>query len=255
MTGDLKKLQGAWTIVEVETEGVKMPSGDGSKIVLDGDRFTTIAMGGNYRGKVEFDARKKPKTFDLLFTSGPHKGKKSLGIYELKGDTWRICLALAGIQTRPHDFATSPGSGFALETLKRGDVPEPGEPAASPSSAASPATELEGEWELISGSIDGLPLDASLAKYGRRITKGDQVIVRFGPQVFVKTRFTLDPSKLPRQIDYLPASGATPTQMGLYEMRGNTLSVCMAPKGKPRPADFAATKANRWTLTVWRPLS
>jgi uncharacterized protein (TIGR03067 family) len=254
MTGDLKKLQGTWTIVALETDGNSMSTG-GSKIVLNGERFTTISMGGDYAGSVELDAKKKPKTFDLLFTSGPHQGEKSLGIYELDGDTWKICLALAGIKTRPKAFATTPGSGLALEILKRGEVTAPAEPTTeagtAPGPATGPATEMEGEWEMISGSIDGVPLEASLAKYGRRISQGDQLTVRFGPQVFVKTRFITDPSKSPQQIDYIAPSGGKPTQLGIYAFDGGTLMVSMAPKGKPRPIDFTATKTNRWTVTVW----
>ncbi len=187
MTGDLKRLQGTWTIVEVETDGAKSDGG-GSKVALDGANFTTVAMGAEYSGTVALDAKKKPKTFDLLFTSGPHKGEKSLGIYELDGDTWRTCLALAGIKTRPKKFATAPGSGFALETLKRGDVAALAEPAAEPGASETSAA----EWELLSASIDGAPLEAQFVKYGRRSVHGNLLTVRFGPQVFVKTQFTVD---------------------------------------------------------------
>src|SRR5580658_8822350 len=215
MRGDLKKLQGTWTIAELEVEGRKMPY-SGSKVVLDGQKFTTIAMGNDYGGTVELDSAKSPKTFDLLFTSGPHKGLKSLGIYELDGDTWRICLAFAGIKTRPKGFATTPGSDFALEILKRGDVSAPTDAAEAD---AGPATELEGEWAMVSGSFDGYPMEASLVKLGRRVLKGDQLTVLFGPQVFMKARVTLDSSKSPKQIDYAIASGAL-TQFGIYLMQG-----------------------------------
>ncbi len=256
MTGDLKKLQGTWTIVALETDGNKM-SAAGSKIVLNGRRFTTISMGGDYGGTVELGAKKKPKTFDLLFTSGPHQDEKSLGIYELDGDTWKICLAPAGVKTRPKEFATTPGSGFALEILKRGDVAAPAEPTIEPGTASSPATEptteMEGEWEMVSGSIDGVPLEPNLAKYGRRITHGDQLTVRFGPQVFVKTRFILEPIEIARANRLCRPSGGKPTQLGIYAFHAGALMVSMAPKGHPRPIDFTATKANRWTVTVWKP--
>lgn len=252
MTGDLKKLQGTWTVVELEADGAKMPYA-GSKIVLSGQKFTTIAMGNDFKGTVEFDASKKPKTFDLLFTAGPHQGKKALGIYELDGDTWRICLAFAGIKTRPKAFATTPGSGFALETLKRGDVSAPAEPATEESSG--PATELEGEWAMLSGSMDGHAMEASLVKHGRRVVRGDRLTVLFGPQVYLKSRVTLDPSKSPKQIDYTISSGAGAggTQAGIYELVGKTLKLCMAAAGKPRPADFSSAKGDGRTLTVWKP--
>jgi uncharacterized protein (TIGR03067 family) len=253
MKGDLKKLQGNWTVAELEVEGRKMPY-SGSKVVLDGQKFTTIAMGNDYGGTVDLDATKSPKTFDLIFTSGPHKGLKSLGIYELDGETWRICLAFAGIQTRPKEFATTPGSGLALETLKRGDISEPAESTVGVD--AGPATELEGEWAMVSGSFDGHPMEASLVKLGRRILRGSQLTVLFGSQVFMKARVKLDSSKSPKQIDYAIASGANgaSTQLGIYERDGTTLKLCMAAAGQPRPTDFTSAKGDGRTLTMWKPV-
>jgi uncharacterized protein (TIGR03067 family) len=116
MTGDLEKLQGTWRVASLEIDGAAMPAG--GSITVAGDRFTTAAMGAEYSGTVEIDPGKRPKRFDLVFTSGPHAGNRSLGIYQLDGDQWRICLGFAG-SPRPTSFATSPGSGHALETLVR----------------------------------------------------------------------------------------------------------------------------------------
>jgi uncharacterized protein (TIGR03067 family) len=248
MKDDLKKLQGTWTVVALEVEGRAMAGG--SKIVLEGDKFTTVGMGEGYGGTMELDATKSLKTFDLLFRSGPHKGAKSLGIYELKGDDWRICLAFAGVKTRPKEFAAPPGSGFALETLKRGDVSAPADPFEE--ADAGPATELEGEWTMVAGSMDGHAMQTSLVKLARRIARGNQLTVMFGPQVFMKARVTIDPSKSPKQLDYAIASGtgAGSTQVGVYEWDGKQLRICMAAAGHARPGDF--TKGDGRTLTVWK---
>jgi len=123
MTGDLLKLQGTWRISALEIEGSSMPAS--GSITIEGDGFTTAAMGAEYSGRIEIDASKRPKRFDLVFTSGPHDGSRSLGIYQLDGDTWRICLGLAG-HARPTSFTTAPASGHALETLTRGAVAQAG---------------------------------------------------------------------------------------------------------------------------------
>src|SRR5260221_13728523 len=117
MNSDLDKLQGTWNIVEFELEGSKLPPG-GAKIVVNGNSFTTVAMGAQYEGTVALDQTAAPKTFDLHFNHGPEQGNTSLGIYELDGDTWTICLGLTG-KNRPQKFATEAGSGHALETLTR----------------------------------------------------------------------------------------------------------------------------------------
>lgn len=248
LTGDLKKLQGSWTITQMEVEGVKYPFA-GSKIIVDGGSFTTVSMGGDYGGTVEVNSAAKPKTFDLLFTTGPHAGKKSLGIYELKGDTWKICMGFAGVKNRPEEFATKPGTGFALETLKRESVADA---TAEAKTESSSATELEGEWAMVSGSVDGQPMQAGMIKTGRRVTTGDQLTVLFGKQAVIKARLKLDPKKSPKHIDYILAGGDA--QLGVYKLVGSQLTVCMASVGEPRPADFNASKGSHRTLTVWKPV-
>jgi uncharacterized protein (TIGR03067 family) len=117
---ELEKLQGAWTFVSLEVEGAKLPDAmlTGSKIIIKGDNFKSISAGVTYEGKIKIDLSKTPKTLDLIFTDGPEAGRTSLGIYDLAGDNLRICFSLAG-STRPTEFASKPGSGFAFETLKR----------------------------------------------------------------------------------------------------------------------------------------
>src|SRR4030081_989685 len=146
---DLDKLQGSWNITSLEVEGQPMPAPCGARIVIEGTRFQSLGMGAVYEGTVEVDGTKKPKAFDLVFTAGPEKGNRSLGIYELKGDRWKICLTVTG-DKRPKKFATTPGSGCALETLARGtgknlepEVEEPASAAVVPSSAHDPAPEIE----------------------------------------------------------------------------------------------------------------
>jgi uncharacterized protein (TIGR03067 family) len=119
MTADLEKLQGTWRIASLEIDGNSMPAS--GSITIEGDRFTTSAMGAEYSGTIQIDASKRPKRFDLVFATGPHVGSRSLGIYQLDGDSWRICLGFAGYP-RPTSFATAPASGHALETLVRGTV-------------------------------------------------------------------------------------------------------------------------------------
>jgi uncharacterized protein (TIGR03067 family) len=90
----------------------------GASIAIQGDRFISTGMGATYEGRFDVDETAAPKTFNLNFTSGPETGNVNLGIYELDGDPWRICLATRGT-VRPRRFASEPGQGIALEVLKR----------------------------------------------------------------------------------------------------------------------------------------
>ena len=69
-------------------------------------------------GKVKLDPTKKPKTLDVTFTEGERKGQEVLGIYEIKGHTFRVCVARPGDE-RPAEFSAKAGSSCILIVYKR----------------------------------------------------------------------------------------------------------------------------------------
>jgi len=69
-------------------------------------------------GAFKVDATKKPKTMDMTPSEGRYKDKTLLGIYELDGDTLKICFAEPG-KDRPTDFTSKAGSGVVLAIHKR----------------------------------------------------------------------------------------------------------------------------------------
>jgi len=246
MKGDLKKLQGTWHIVTLEMEGQKYPSG-GSKIVIHGERFVSLNMGAEYEGSVAVDETQAPKTFDLLFEEGPEKGNKSLGIYELDGESWKICLGLTG-KSRPKKFAAEKGTGHALELLQRESKAEQ---AAAKKRApidenAPPVPELEGEWSMVSCMQDGKPIDARFLKAARRVFKGNGTTLFAGEQVFMKSAFTVDASQSPPAIDYHDLR-----QHGIYQVKDGTLHTALAAVTAPRPADFTAAPGDGRTVSQW----
>ena len=241
MKGDLRKLQGGWNMITVEVEGQEFPP-SGARIVIDGDRFESLNMGAEYGGRMTVDESCTPRTFEVLFDSGPHAGKKSLGIYELKKDEWKICIGFAGSSNRPSGFVTKKGTGHALETLRRAPAeaaiaePETTEKSGSP-------TELEGEWAMTSCFQNGKPMEKSFVAYASRVFSGDQVTLLIGGRPSSKSRFKLDG----RKIDY-----ADPGQTGIYELSKQRLKISMAERGDARPEDFSAKPGDRRTVTEWK---
>ncbi len=253
MRQDLERLQGTWNVVSLEMDGQKM-SGGGARIVVRGNRFTTSAMGAAYEGSVAVHETTAPKSFDLRFEQGPEKGNTNLGIYELDGDTWKICLATRGTE-RPKEFAAPRGTGIALETLQRPTVAEVVEAPVGAGALASPAgdsaAELAGEWVPLSLVRDGQALDKGMLKYGRRTATANEVAVKFGPQVVLKAKYAVDRSRTPMTMDYVLADGRT--QHGIWVLDGKHLKTCFGAPGQPRPGEFASTAGDGRTLTVWTP--
>ena len=118
---DEKTLQGTWSLSAGEADGKALSEKqlkDG-KLVLKGDDYTvTLADIGTVKGTQKLDPTKEPKTIDIKDASGPNKDKTCLGIYELKGDEFRVTFAPPG-KPRPTKFTTAAGSGQWMHVWKR----------------------------------------------------------------------------------------------------------------------------------------
>jgi uncharacterized protein (TIGR03067 family) len=114
--------------------------------------------------------------------------------------------------------------------------------------------QLQGEWTMISGERDGHAFSAQFMKDSKRSAKGDETTVMLQGQLFMRARFTLDPSKTPKTIDYSVTGGpnAGKTQLGIYELDGDRVKFCFSTPGKERPLDFTAKPNDGRTLSVWK---
>jgi uncharacterized protein (TIGR03067 family) len=117
---EMERFQGTWKLESMEANGMKVPEETfkNSKLVIKGDQFTFSQGDVDYKGSFKVDVAQKPKTIDITFTDGPEKGNTIVGIYELEGDTYKVCLSENG-KDRPKEFASKAGSGHVLEVLKR----------------------------------------------------------------------------------------------------------------------------------------
>src|SRR5262245_45313002 len=122
---DPKRIQGTWSLVAMETNGEKAPEErikkEASKLVISADKIT-VRRADRADKPLEFaykiDPTKKPKTMDVIFGDGPRKGETQHGIYELDGDTLKVCGSDRK-DDRPAEFVTKPDSGHMLMILKR----------------------------------------------------------------------------------------------------------------------------------------
>src|SRR5947199_4199953 len=69
-------------------------------------------------GAAHIDPTTTPRSLDLRPTTGRYKGKTVLCIYEVKGDTLRLCIATPG-KPRAKAFESKKGSGHSAITARR----------------------------------------------------------------------------------------------------------------------------------------
>jgi uncharacterized protein (TIGR03067 family) len=270
---ELKALEGEWRFEALEIDGTAVPAGmsDASRLLIDGDRFRTESPEATYEGVFTIDVEAEPATIDIEFVEGPEAGNWSYGIYSLDGDDLRLCLGLTGAP-RPRRFATAPGSGHALERLKRSSAarpdkvkggrrrPAPEVTAPAPVDDAAfqirmtPLLErLQGEWAALAVVTNGQPLPAAMLGFGARSMTGNEMKVVFGGQVMVHAKVRLDESQEPIAVDYLNVGrGPATVTLGILELRGDVVRVCMAPPGAPRPDDFSSTNGSGRTFSEWK---
>jgi uncharacterized protein (TIGR03067 family) len=117
---EAKMLEGTWRPTEAEFAGNKYPDETLKtiKLVLTADAYTVEAGKNIDKGTYKVAPDKKPKELDITGTEGPNKDKTFLAIYEVNGDTLRICYDLEG-KKRPTEFKTAKDTQQFLIVYKR----------------------------------------------------------------------------------------------------------------------------------------
>ena len=117
---DTKAVQGSWKPVTAELGGEPMPEAvvKSISLKLDNGKYEVFVGDRPDRGTYTIDAASKPKSMTITGTEGPNHGKTFPAIYELKGDTLRICYDLSGAK-RPTEFKSLAGTKLYLVTYNR----------------------------------------------------------------------------------------------------------------------------------------
>jgi len=269
----LRKMEGTWAFRSLEVDGNAMPASmlTSSWMLIDGDRFRMESPEATYEGIFTIDVEQTPHQIDIDFVEGPETGNRSEGIFDFDGDRFTICLGLVG-STRPERFATTPGSGHALEELVRtqrtrpagvnGGTPQavaPDPPAVAADgefeAAVTPAMQkLQGEWLPVELITSGTPLQASYLPFGSRTHSGVETKVVFGGQTQLHAKMRFHEAATPIEVDYLhlAGKGKGSISLGLFRWVGEEAVFCIGAPGKPRPSDFSCEKGSGRTLSRWK---
>ena len=113
---------------------------------------------------------------------------------------------------------------------------------------------LEGTWATVSIEAAGQKVtDEDKIKTRKLTTKGDKYTMKVGDET-VQGTVEINPSKNPKTIDIKPDTGSNKgkTLLGIYELDGDNLKICLALPGKDRPTVFATAAENAQQLVVYK---
>ena len=119
---ELSKFQGVWSRTFGEIDMVTVPNFvfvDSVMMIRDGRAMITEGGQTFEMEIVRLDTSADPKHIDIKSLDGPEKDSISFGIYELEGDTLRICHSLKRQAMRPIKFEIPEGSGLVQSLWKR----------------------------------------------------------------------------------------------------------------------------------------
>jgi uncharacterized protein (TIGR03067 family) len=112
----LKKIQGKWKFTAHEMNGKPLPPEELAKLTItfSGDKWSVRMDDKEVQaGTHKFDTAKTPPHVDAVVTVGEDKGNTMLGIFELKGDTLKVCFDPMG-KTRPTSLSAKEGQFAAV---------------------------------------------------------------------------------------------------------------------------------------------
>jgi len=117
---DAADLKDTWKPTEGTDAGTPLTKKliDSIVLVITDGKYQVKVLDVDENGTFKFDAAKTPKTMDISATDGPNKGKSILAIYELTGDTLKVCYCVDG-SARPDKFESTKENKFLLFVYKR----------------------------------------------------------------------------------------------------------------------------------------
>ena len=124
-----------------------------------------------------------------------------------------------------------------------------------PGAKETPETELAklvGQWKVTSRTAAGTETVAAAGQETILIFKKEGVFTWEGTGEDMGKIAKIDPSKNPKEIDYLFTAGAYKgqTQKGFYKFEGDTFTDCCSPVGDARPTEFKSSKENGYEIMV-----
>jgi len=105
-------------VVSAESNGQKVPDAEIAKVkfAIKGAEMSFKEETDTKTATFKIDSSKKPAQIDIIPKDGPEKDKTMRGIYELDGDTLKLCVRGMG-EGRPTEFKSD--KDVTVMVLKR----------------------------------------------------------------------------------------------------------------------------------------
>jgi uncharacterized protein (TIGR03067 family) len=113
--------------------------------------------------------------------------------------------------------------------------------------------QLQGTWERLTYTLGGQPVPLVAPNGGpiHAVFTGDHVTFTQGALTHGKWRITLDTRKSPKSFE-MTWEQTGRTLWGVYELKGDTLTMCCSTNERERPTDFDGSKPGRYHSTFKR---
>ena len=117
-TAGAEALDGEWRVTRAHIKGSDVPEDNLSEVSVSikGSGYVLHKGDSTEQGKLKLDDSKSPHELDISPASGDNSGETMLGIYEISGDTLKICHGNPGA-ARPANF--EPGNDLMVIECKR----------------------------------------------------------------------------------------------------------------------------------------
>jgi uncharacterized protein (TIGR03067 family) len=248
---DLDKLQGSWAMAMFFADGEEVPADQvkTGELLIEDEEYRPKLGATVETATIHLDSAKSPKEIDLTFKGGFQKGKTARGIYKLDDDTLTICRGQSTDKNRPTEFAAPAGSGLLLVVWKRANTP-----AGEKWRAIQSELKLfEATWRFVSIEIEGRLVPEEAFKEDSLVLKGKKYTMKIRGRT-TSGDFKIDPTVKPKAIDITITDGPNKdkTAKGIYELNGDTQTICVAAPGKPRPSEFVSKPESGSVIQVLR---